>query len=155
MDGFEATRRLRAESRTPELPIIATSASATNETQSRSRQAGANHFLPKPLDHASLLHAIGTLLKLHWVHEESAILDVVAEPDDHDLVPPPPEEILVLRRLARVGNMRAIVERADHVIAMDPRYAAFGDRLRKLAEGYQSKAIALLVERYSEQREES
>lgn len=62
------------------------------------------------------------------------MLDAIVEPDDDGLVPPPQEEITVLCDLARVGNMRAIAERADHVIAMDPRYAAFGTRLRKLAE---------------------
>ena len=67
--------------------------------------------------------------------------------EDADLVAPPPEEIAVLRGLARLGNMRSISEWADHVKTLDPRYAPFAARLHTLATGYQSKAILNLVER--------
>jgi hypothetical protein len=53
----------------------------------------------------------------------------------------------VLRRLARVGNMRSICERADYLKGLDPRYAAFAAQLRGLAEGSQSKAITTMIER--------
>ncbi len=150
MDGFEAIRRLRADPLTRTLPILATSASARGDTAARCREAGADAFIAKPIDQDALVQAVGRLLKLQWVYDGPSVSHEPAlDQADGELVPPPPEEIAVLMDLARVGNMRSIAERADHVTSLDPRYAAFGSRLRSLAEACQSRAIALLVERYS------
>jgi CheY-like chemotaxis protein len=68
MDGWETIRGLR---RTPEgakVPIIATSASATAEVESSSREAGANAFVGKPIQESILLQLIATLLQLEWLH---------------------------------------------------------------------------------------
>lgn len=62
------------------------------------------------------------------------------------LNPPPPEEMEVLQQLARLGNMRAIQVRAEHLEQLDPLYRPFAEQLRTLARGYQSKALRLLVE---------
>ncbi len=50
MDGLEATRRLRATRRWPELPIIAMSAHAFEQERERCEAAGMNDFIPKPID---------------------------------------------------------------------------------------------------------
>ena len=60
------------------------------------------------------------------------------EPGSH--VPPPSEELIILRELARIGNMRTIRERADYLKGLDPRYRPFAEQLSKLAEQCQSKA---------------
>ena len=54
MDGLEATRRLRSESRFASLPILAMTAHALDEEQARCRAAGMNDFLTKPIDPAAL-----------------------------------------------------------------------------------------------------
>jgi signal transduction histidine kinase len=54
---------------------------------------------------------------------------------------PPAEELELLHALARIGNMRSIVERADHLARLDPAHQAFAQRLRELAQGFQSRAI--------------
>ncbi|MCP4998664.1 MAG: response regulator, partial [Hyphomicrobiales bacterium] len=48
MDGFEATRRIRADH--ADLPIIALSAAVMDADLARSRAAGANDHLAKPID---------------------------------------------------------------------------------------------------------
>ena len=65
---------------------------------------------------------------------------------DQELVYPPDEEMQVLRHLARVGNMRLLRERAEHLRAADARYEAFAARIAHLATGFQSRAIRALVE---------
>jgi PAS domain S-box-containing protein len=148
MDGLEATRRLRNLPLSADLPIIATSASATLETEVRSREAGASAFVSKPIQEPVLLHAIAVLLRLDWIFDKNTASDVRGSGGD-DVVPPPPDEMEVLRRLALAGNMRSIRDRADHVRGLDPRYAAFAAQLQALAEGYQSSAITTMIERYS------
>jgi CheY-like chemotaxis protein/HPt (histidine-containing phosphotransfer) domain-containing protein len=50
MDGLEATRRIRASGKHPDLPIIAMTAHAFEEEKLRCQQAGMNDFLSKPID---------------------------------------------------------------------------------------------------------
>ena len=52
---------------------------------------------------------------------------------------------MALYRLAHVGNMRDIVERASYLAGLDERNQPFARLLRMLAEGYQSKAVLSLV----------
>ena len=149
MDGLEATRRLRSSQDNADLPIIATSASATTETEVRSREAGADAFVGKPIQESALLQAIAVLLRLEWILDQTEVPRWDgAGGEDRDLVPPPRDEMEVLRRLALAGNMRSIRERADHVKGLDLRYAVFAARLQALADGYQSSAITTMIERY-------
>jgi CheY-like chemotaxis protein len=150
MDGREATRRIRQQPRFAGLPIIASSASATSEDEAQCRAAGADVFLPKPIDNDLLLKTIGDLLSLTWITAGERVPAAAdAEPGQAaGVVVPPPDEIETLYRLARVGNMGSLRARADYLQDLDPRYAAFAGQLRSLAESYQSKAILALVARY-------
>ncbi len=67
MDGLTATRRLRELPALGSVPIIAASASPSHENLSASLAAGANVFLPKPIDQQQLLVQLGQLLGLHWI----------------------------------------------------------------------------------------
>jgi PAS domain S-box-containing protein len=157
MDGFEAMRRMRQTPELADVPIIATSASATPETAARARAAGANAFVAKPVDQDTLLASMGHLLGITWIFEEPEPLppEPPPGPQDERLAAPPPEEMTVLRQLARTGNMRTIRERADYLKTLDKRYAPFAERLGRLAEQCQSKAIATMVEWYSTERDET
>jgi CheY-like chemotaxis protein len=155
MDGFEAMRRLRLMPEFAQVPFIATSASATHEVQARCRAAGANAFIPKPIEQDLLLETMARLMDLTWICEETTAQSTeIVRAGDRNLVCPPPEEMVVLRQLARTGNMRTIVERADHLKDLDARYAPFATRLSTLAEHCQSQAIVTLVEQYSAHQDE-
>jgi len=114
--------------------------------QPKSLAAGADAFLPKPINLDELLTRIATLLKLSWTYEPRAARTVEHETVG-PLVAPPPQELELLHRLALVGNMRDIARWAT---GLDECYRPFADRLHLLAQGYQSKAILKLVERYLE-----
>lgn len=62
MDGFEATRRIRAlGGRCAGLPIIALTANAMREDIERSLAAGMDGHLSKPIDIDALLHLLASL----------------------------------------------------------------------------------------------
>ncbi len=64
MDGYQATAKLRADSRLAVLPIIAMTAHATLEERQRCLAAGMNDHVAKPIDPAALFEAVGRFYKL-------------------------------------------------------------------------------------------
>jgi CheY-like chemotaxis protein len=61
MDGKEATRRLRADARWRELPVIAVTAHATTNEVEAILASGVSALLTKPIDEAELLRTMGPL----------------------------------------------------------------------------------------------
>jgi CheY-like chemotaxis protein len=144
MDGNETTRRIRHMADWGDVPIVAVTASASAEDERKSRAAGANAFLAKPVDHDLLLRTIGQLLSLKWVTEQAA----PAANEDAGMTIPPAEEIEELWQLAQMGNMRRIREQAAYLRGLDPAYGPFANHLDTLAQGYHSKQLAAFVARF-------
>lgn len=145
MDGRETILRLRQL--TIHVPIIVMYANISDDAEEYLK-ADANTFIAKRIEQHSLPARIAVLLNLEWIftqpQEDSAVPDEAVEP----LAFPPTEEMQTLHRLAQLGNMRDILRYAERIAALDPRYALFATQLRRLAEGYQSKAILAFVEQH-------
>jgi CheY-like chemotaxis protein len=62
LDGWEATRRLKAAAETSSIPVIALSAHAMEGERARALAAGCDDFDTKPVDFARLLDKIRALL---------------------------------------------------------------------------------------------
>lgn len=95
MDGIAALRLLRAGAagvRQPAIPVIALTANAAAEERERFMDAGANGFLPKPIDEASLHAEIGRHAGLLLQSPRRADLDAMFGTDA--LVPPSPARAL-------------------------------------------------------------
>ena len=65
MDGYEATRKIR-ETLGPALPIVALTAGVTDEDIDRSRAAGMNAHVAKPVDRETMLRTVA-----QWAAEPS------------------------------------------------------------------------------------
>jgi len=62
IDGWEATRRLKASEATRQIPIIALTAHAMPEDERKAREAGCDDYDTKPIELARLLGKIDSLL---------------------------------------------------------------------------------------------
>jgi signal transduction histidine kinase/DNA-binding response OmpR family regulator len=144
MDGNETTRRIRRMPGWRGIPIVAVTASVGAEDEDKSRAAGADAFLAKPIDRDLLLRTIGRLLSLKWATAQTA---PVGDEEAHMAVPPA-DEIEELWRMAQIGDMRRIREQASYLRALDPAYAPFANRLDRLAQGYHSKQLTVFVARF-------
>jgi len=62
LDGWEATRRLKADAQTKPIPIIALTAHAMASDEQKAREAGCDDFDTKPIELPRLLGKIEALL---------------------------------------------------------------------------------------------
>ncbi len=75
MDGYEATRRIRERDR--EVPIVALTANAMREEIQKTKEAGMNDHLTKPIEVEKLLR---TLLK--YINPKSEATQTPTEPEE-------------------------------------------------------------------------
>ena len=64
LDGYEVARRVRADARTADLPIILVTVLDSREDRVKAIQAGASDFIAKPVDKTELLVRISSQLRL-------------------------------------------------------------------------------------------
>ncbi|WP_373537895.1 response regulator [Microcoleus sp.] len=150
MDGWEATKLLRQLPELKDAVILALSASVYEITRQESILAGCNDFLTKPIQTNELLELLRLHLRLEWIYEDGTgtkkrkaqtpkISSEIAA--DSTIVSPSSESILVLLRLAAMGDIEAILEEIAKLEHSDPTLAPFVHHLRQLTKGFQLKQI--------------
>ncbi|MEO0988240.1 MAG: ATP-binding protein, partial [Cyanobacteria bacterium J06639_14] len=146
MDGFEMTRQLRALPAFQHTLIIASSASVFQFNQQKSRAAGCNDFLPKPIEVDALLEKLQQYLTLEWVYRPShphphqtrrvpAILNIM----------PTPKELDPLQAATEIGHIEGIKQAAIRLRQGNPQYESFVNRVLKLAEDFEYEAVLELI----------
>jgi two-component system cell cycle response regulator DivK len=71
LDGWAATRKIKADSRTRDIPVIALTAHAMAGDREKAMQAGCDDYDTKPIELSRLLDKIGHLLKNSRMHDRS------------------------------------------------------------------------------------
>jgi signal transduction histidine kinase/DNA-binding NarL/FixJ family response regulator len=146
MDGYEATRRIRARREITHLPIIAVTASAFDEDIERVRACGVDAFVRKPFHPHELLAAIGEALGLRYLYADAS--------RTHDADPetsvdgPPPLEVRGLPAPLRARLLESI-EGGD-----TSAFSAGLEAVRAIAPDA-AVALARLLSRYDYARLES
>jgi len=161
LDGFEATRRLRATPALKDIIVIAISASVFEFDQQQSLKVGCNDFLPKPIREDELLQKLQEHLNLEWIYEnesESGEFLKGSEQQENsqatyssaslDFPIPPAEEIAILTDLVMRGDLRAIAKRATQLEESNPQWSPFATHLRQLAKGFKGRQILEFLQQF-------
>ncbi|MGH7007887.1 MAG: PleD family two-component system response regulator [Stellaceae bacterium] len=70
MDGFEVCRRLKADARTSDIPVVMVTALTEAADRVRGLEAGADDFLSKPVNDIALFARVRSLVRLRRMMEE-------------------------------------------------------------------------------------
>lgn len=153
MDGFEATRQLRQLDDFKEVAIIAISASAFEQDQRSSLESGCNDFISKPLQTIELLEKLRLHLGLEWIYAEeklqiASLRFASSSLQSSTTIAPPTSELVALLKLAKIGDIKGIIEQVSRLEHLESKYVVFAAELRQLAKGFQVKKIQELLKRY-------
>jgi predicted ATPase/signal transduction histidine kinase/tRNA A-37 threonylcarbamoyl transferase component Bud32/DNA-binding NarL/FixJ family response regulator len=146
ISGWEATRRIRRSPALQNIVVLGTSASVFDFDQQKSKEAGCNDFLPKPIKISELLAKLQTHLQLEWIYENPEKA-TSSSPAPEDFVFPPPAEMTLLMNLAMKGDLTEIVEQAARLEKLDVKYVPFARELHQLAKQFQVKKIRELLKK--------
>ena len=69
LDGIEVCRRLRADASMPFIPIVLVTAKSDPKDVVAALEAGGDEYLTKPVDHASLVARVKSMLRIKALHD--------------------------------------------------------------------------------------
>ncbi|MBW4671374.1 MAG: response regulator [Cyanomargarita calcarea GSE-NOS-MK-12-04C] len=148
MDGFEMLKHLRHSPEFKDLPAIASSASVFDTDQYKSLDAGANEFLPKPIDAERLFRMLRVYLKLEWIYQQKE--ETRGEVSSTEMIPPAVDELIKLYDLTRKGLINELQKQCDRLEKSDANLIPFTQQLRQLSKTFQLKKIRTFLEKYLE-----
>lgn len=118
MDGYEVCRRLKAQPSTAHIPVVMITALTDPAERVRGLEAGADDFLSKPVDDATLFARLRALLRMKqvldaWRLRAETARDLGFEP------PPGPSPSVAGARALIVSEDAAEAETLSQVLAAD------------------------------------
>jgi CheY-like chemotaxis protein len=144
MDGYEATRRIKASPDSRDTMVIAVTASAFEEDRYKTFAAGADAYLAKPFKDTELFETIGRLTGADYLYREPAGTGSASPAADdradiHRSVAGLPAETVDRLRSAIEG---ADIDRLNELCAqMDADHPLLSQRVREMAARYEYEAL--------------
>jgi signal transduction histidine kinase/CheY-like chemotaxis protein len=153
IDGHEMIRQLRQIPQFQKTAVIVSSASVFETDRQKSLEAGANDFLPKPVQTEHLLNSLQQLLELRWIYEAQKEINESQQSRDlaircSGLVLPPEADLSLLYDLSRKGLVRNLTQELERLERQNPHLRNFTQEIHPLIKSYQLKKIRSFLEQY-------
>jgi PAS domain S-box-containing protein len=140
MDGYEATRRIKSDSGTARIPVIALTANIMEDARERCRHAGCDGFLAKPVDEELLFKE---LMKFLPCDSQEKSVSEDKSPDggitNGNISELSPESISEIVACLSGELMQEWKQNSDFLIL--DKWTEFGNRIKDLGEKYQSRVL--------------
>lgn len=151
MNGFEFLKRVRQSEELKDVVAIASSASVFEADQYQSLDAGANGFLPKPIQVEALFTMIDQHLELDWQYAIELLSSHSSEPIPTDLQTEAIASIPInmlnhLAELINMGDTDAIIHHAEQIQQTCPEASEFTRQLKHLAEACYMDELETLIQ---------
>ncbi len=128
MDGFEVCRRLKANPRTADLPVVMVTALSDAANRLRGLEAGADDFLTKPVADIALFARVRSLVRLKRMMQEWRLRDEICG------------------RFAGSGAPAVLESGAARILVIEEDAAAAAKMTSALATMHQVSAVASCAE---------
>ena len=167
MDGYEFLRQMRQIPELKNIPAIVSSASVFERNQNESIKAGANAFLPKPIQFPRLIKLLENLLALTWVYEQSSKDTETGKANSNvnfsetnsstpvALVSLNKEILEHLHDLALHGRLMSIDQQINILIKTfeesHQQYLPFLQKLHEYVDDFEIEKIKIFLEKYLNQ----
>ncbi len=131
------------------VPIIAISASVSEEMRKKSIAAGCDDFLVKPMNLETLLNCLQRYANVKWIYEEQhAEQDLGIPPEQVPIVPPPQEELAALHRMAIIGDITRIKDFVEVFQDKDRKHTAFITKVKHLSWAFKIAELQEFIEQF-------
>ncbi|GEM_PF-1406311 len=148
-DGFEATRQIRAMFPMLNVIIIATCNGAFEEYIPKSRKAGCDDFIPKPIIVKDVLEKLHQHLAIEWIYHDPASAKKISDETTALMLPPSENELKELIRFAKIGDIAFIRQKAESLLRQkDTQMMAFAKKLLQLAKGFHIDKIRVFLKSF-------
>jgi PAS domain S-box-containing protein len=146
MDGYEATRRIRAMPGGKEVKIVALTGSALQEQKKKILAAGCDAVVIKPFQEHEIFDTMAQYLKLHYIYEEHVDTSTSGPTEiDPEIVSSLPQELRERLRTAAIALNTKAFDAA--VVSVREHHPALADDLTILEKGFRFDLIQALFTR--------
>ncbi|MCP4673452.1 MAG: response regulator, partial [Desulfobacula sp.] len=142
MDGYEASKKIKSQETSKNIPIIAVTASALKQDEEIIRQS-CDSYLRKPVSQTTL---IKNLMKFLAHSEKKKPLPPIDS--NLDIVLPNADKLKALYEIALDGDMDEITAYLAELEKQDTKLELFCQQFRELALGYKDEKIVSLLKQY-------
>ncbi len=152
LNGIELLLQLRQTAVIKDTPTIMTSASVFEADHQQSLAAGANVFLPKPIDLKNLTQTLETLLQIEWLYDENDLNNsevALNSPINFKVDTPVLIADTILDELyhwAMMGNIQGIEAKLQTLVVTDAQSQQLVKSLQALAANFQIAEIKQLLQ---------
>ena len=151
MDGYEATRRIKAAAKGKTAVIVALTASAFEEDQDTILLAGCDDVVRKPFRKEEIFEKLAEHLGVCFVYDDEPVQPTkVLKAEIHDVLTPttlaalPPDWVTELQQATMKANLNQILTLIDQIREQN---AGLADALADLAHNFEYKKILTSIER--------
>ncbi|GAX42155.1 integral membrane sensor hybrid histidine kinase [Tolypothrix sp. NIES-4075] len=159
IDGWEMLKQLRINQKFKETIFILYYASIFDRNQQKSKVAGGDDFLAKPMQAAEIYRLLSKHLKLSWIYAETQKekvrshqpLSPGVSPKPQttgEIIVPPVDDLVMLIEYAKKGQIKGIQKELEKIYKMDENYKPFVNHLNQLVKTFNIKKIRQFLQNY-------